>query len=86
MKDFLALGRFEGYQKKFVTSYIHCLVYHVPQQIRQYGNLLMFSGQGKITQAKIGVLYVLVITPLGGMLLVYRPDARGRVAPEGEGL
>ena len=31
-------------------------------------------------------LYVLVITPLRGMLLVYRPDARGRVAPEGEGL
>ena len=32
------------------------------------------------------ILYVLVITPLRGMLLVYRPDARGRVAPEGEGL
>ena len=30
--------------------------------------------------------YVLVISPLGVMLLVYRPDTRGRVAPEGEGL
>ena len=29
--------------------------------------------------------YVLVIAPLGGMLLVYRPDTRGRVAPEGGG-
>ena len=29
--------------------------------------------------------YVLVITPLGGMLLVYRPETRGRVAPEGGG-
>ena len=28
---------------------------------------------------------VLVITPLRGMLLVYRPDTRGRVAPEGGG-
>ena len=30
-------------------------------------------------------IYVLVITPLRGMLLVYRPDTRGRVAPEGGG-
>ena len=30
-------------------------------------------------------LYVLVIAPLGGMLLVYRPETRGRVAPEGGG-
>ena len=31
------------------------------------------------------MVYVLVITPLRGMLLVYRPDTRGRVAPEGGG-
>ena len=31
-------------------------------------------------------VYVLVISPLGVMLLVYRPDTRGHVAPEGEGL
>ena len=30
-------------------------------------------------------VHVLVITPLRGMLLVYRPDTRGRVAPEGGG-
>ena len=30
------------------------------------------------------MIYVLVLTPLGGMLLVYRPETltRGRVAPE----
>ena len=33
----------------------------------------------------LGVMYVLVITPLRGMLLVYRPETRGRVAPEGGG-
>ena len=27
----------------------------------------------------------IVITPLGGMLLVYRPETRGHVAPEGGG-
>ena len=35
---------------------------------------------------KEGDMHVLVISPLGVMLLVYRPDTRGRVAPEGEGL
>ena len=30
-------------------------------------------------------IYVLVIAPLGGMLLVYRPETRGHVAPEGGG-
>ena len=28
---------------------------------------------------------IYVITPLGGMLLVYRPETRGRVVPEGGG-
>jgi len=32
------------------------------------------------------MIYVLVISPLRGMLLVYKPDSQGRVAPEGEGL
>ena len=31
------------------------------------------------------IYYVLVIAPLGGMLLLYRPETRGRVAPEGGG-
>ena len=38
----------------------------------------------KILATPLGA-YVLVITPLGGMLLVYRPETRGRVAPEGGG-
>eukprot|EP00731_Ephydatia_muelleri_P024481 Em0016g752a len=36
----------EGYQKARVTPYMHCLAYHIPDQIRRYGNLRMFSGQG----------------------------------------
>ena len=44
--DFVALSRLEGYQRKCVTPYMHNLVYHVPAQIRLYGNLLRFSGQG----------------------------------------
>ena len=31
-------------------------------------------------------IHVYVITPLGVLLLVYKPEARGRVAPDGEGL
>ena len=31
-------------------------------------------------------LHVVVITPFGVLLLVYKTDARGRVAPEGEAL
>ena len=48
VKDFVALGRFEGFQRKFVTPYVHCMVYHVPHQIRRFGNLLQFSGQGTL--------------------------------------
>jgi hypothetical protein len=49
VEDFVSLGsvgKLEGFQKKYVTPYIHCMVYHVPQQLRQHGNLLQFSGQG----------------------------------------
>lgn len=36
-----------GYQKTDVTTvYMHCLAYHIPDQIRRYGYLRMFSGQG----------------------------------------
>ena len=31
------------------------------------------------------IIYVLVIAPLGGMLLVYRPETRRCIAPEGGG-
>ena len=39
----------EGFQRKHVTPYMHCLVYHVPDTIRKYGNLKQFSGQGMST-------------------------------------
>jgi len=41
---FLSLSaRCEGFQKKNVTPYMHCLVYHVPAVIKNYGNLKQFS-------------------------------------------
>eukprot|EP00731_Ephydatia_muelleri_P010769 Em0005g1355a len=36
----------DGHQKKFVTPYFHVMVYHVPDAIRQYGNIKQFSCQG----------------------------------------
>ena len=35
----------EGHQKKYVTPYMHAMVYHVPNIICQYGNLKQFSCQ-----------------------------------------
>ena len=34
----------EGHQKKYVTPYMHAMVYHVPNIIRQYGNLKQLIG------------------------------------------
>ena len=34
------------YQTKHVTPYMHALVQHVPQFLRQYGNLAIFNQQG----------------------------------------
>ena len=39
----------QGYQKKYVTPYMHCMVYHVPTMLTKYGNLRQFSGQGTYT-------------------------------------
>eukprot|EP00731_Ephydatia_muelleri_P008951 Em0004g1289a len=36
----------DGHQKKFVTTYFHVMVYHVPDAIRQFGNMKQFSCQG----------------------------------------
>eukprot|EP00731_Ephydatia_muelleri_P021708 Em0014g299a len=36
----------DGHQKKFVTPYFHVMVYHVPDAIRQFGNMKQFSCQG----------------------------------------
>jgi len=57
LKDYLALGEspdgfgdgLEGFQKKFVTPYMHCMVYHVPEQCKKHGSLMKFSGQGMST-------------------------------------
>lgn len=46
VKLFLTLNHLQGYQKKCVTPYMHSLVYHVPAQLRMFGNLMRFSGQG----------------------------------------
>ncbi|CAG2214315.1 unnamed protein product [Mytilus edulis] len=43
---FLSLGdKRKGYAKKNITPYIHCLLYHVPYFIVNYGSLRKFSGQ-----------------------------------------
>ena len=36
----------DGHQRKFVTPYMHAMVYHIPYAIRQYGNIKQFSCQG----------------------------------------
>ena len=37
----------QGYQRRNTTPYMHILVYHVPQMIRNNGNIKQFSGQGE---------------------------------------
>ena len=37
---------------------MHCLVYHVSEQIRQYANLLKFSGQGRINTRMYIYVYI----------------------------
>ena len=47
--DFLSLSKnLSGHQKCSITPYMHVLVYHVPDQIRRYGSVRFFSGQGKL--------------------------------------
>ena len=36
----------EGFQKKNVIPYMHCMVFHVPEVLKKYKNLQQFSGQG----------------------------------------
>lgn len=50
----------ERAQKKFITPYIHALVYHVPNMLRKYGNLKQFSCQGQHRYISIQIyLYTL---------------------------
>ena len=46
---FLSFDEWEGHQRCSITPYIHCLVYHIPEMIRRYGNLRKFSCQGAHT-------------------------------------
>ena len=46
---FLSFDEWEGHQRRSITPYIHCLVYHIPEMIRRYGNLRKFSCQGAHT-------------------------------------
>ena len=45
VQPFLSIKE-EGHQNKYVTPYMHAMEYHVPNIIRQYGNLKQFSCQG----------------------------------------
>ena len=49
-KHFLSI-KTAGYQRVNVTPYMHCLVYHVPDHMWQYGNLWVFSGQGELGES-----------------------------------
>ena len=43
---FLSLPTLEGHKKANVTPYIHIMAAHVPHQMRRFGGVLRFSGQG----------------------------------------
>lgn len=52
MKSFTSLGKkeggcIEGYQMKFITPYMHIMVFHVPTMFDLLKNLKMFTGQGE---------------------------------------
>ena len=42
---FLGLSSMEGHQKKNITPYIHIMLKHIPDQMRQFGGIKRFSGQ-----------------------------------------
>lgn len=37
----------QGYQRRNITPYMHILAYHVPEMVRNNGNIKQFSRQGK---------------------------------------
>ena len=46
MKQYLELGgRAPGFERRSVTPYMHIMIYHVPQMIKEHGCLKKFSGQ-----------------------------------------
>ena len=49
-KLFLTLsGHYEGHQRRNITPYMHAMVYHVPQMMKEFRNIKQFSGQGTHT-------------------------------------
>ena len=42
---------------------MHCLVYHVPDHMRQYGNLWVFSGQGELGES-LNIVRTVFLIPL----------------------
>ena len=61
INNFLSI-KTAGYQKVNVTPYMHCLVYHVPDHMWQYGNLLVFSGQGELHVGESLKLFIQIHT------------------------
>ena len=48
---FTRLGdQYQGYQRKYVTPYMHAFVFHVPDMMRHFGSLKQFSGQGRYSK------------------------------------
>lgn len=48
--QFTTLGqKYEGFQRKHVTPYMHAMVFCVPVMMRMYGDMRKFSGQGEST-------------------------------------
>ena len=46
VEDFVSFSHvFEGHHRRCVTPYMHIFAYHVPDQIREYGNIRQFSGK-----------------------------------------
>lgn len=47
INDFVSFSHLiDGHQRECVTPYMHVLAYHVPEQVRVYGSIRRFSGQG----------------------------------------
>ena len=35
----------QGHQKKYITLYMHCMVYHVPAMLKKFGNCITFPAK-----------------------------------------
>ena len=64
-----------------VVLLLCCLIF---LSITSYNWVIMYQCRGDRDWCVVIGIAVFVIAPLGGMLLVYKHDTRGRVAPEGK--